>query len=104
MIKTVYSIRWTEGKKHIDSCMSVEWPEHLSNQTINTLAEVRGETPAATMALLLTPEMLKFLQAYPMLEMRARINNCDGPYVVTSEAPMSDAALIKHYNTTKGKK
>ena len=56
------------------------------------------------MAVLLSPEMLKFLQDYPMLERRARFNNCDGPYVVNSEAPMSDAALIKHYNSTKGKK
>lgn len=102
MIKTVYTVRWLEGTPRIDGCMSVKWPEHLSNQTINTLAEVRGETPAATMALLLEPEVLDFLQEYPAMELRARSNdNCDGPYVINSDAPKTDAELFEHYNSTK---
>lgn len=96
MIKTVYWLRFTEDGPHIDTIMSAEWPEHLTNDTINTVAQIRGEPPAKIMNEVLSDEVKELLQAYPMMEMRARLNSLKGPYVVNSEEKMSDEVLITH--------
>lgn len=108
MIKTVFLVRWDRGDAHIDSRMSVEWPEHLTNEAINTLAQIRGEPPAQTLQELLPPEVLKFLESYQPMELRARFNNMASPYVINSEETPSDEFLLayamqKTRNTTKRK-
>ena len=101
MYKTVFSVRHTEDGPIIDSCMSVEWPEFLTNDTITTLAEVRKVPPAAMLEMAVSPDVLKFLRDYSMLEMRARINMLSGPYYVNTEEKPSDAFLLAYYEQIK---
>ena len=96
MIKTVYYIRNTKDGPHIDSIMSAEWPEHLMNATIETVAQIRGVPPAEVMQEILSEDVKKLLCAYPMMEIRARLNDLSGPHVVNSAEVPCDAFLIEH--------
>jgi len=91
MIKTAFTLRNGE----IDSCMSVEWPDHLTTASINTLAKIRGVHVGSMTKMLLSKEVLEFCNAYPALKLRARYNMLQGPYVVNSEKKLSDKELIK---------
>jgi hypothetical protein len=73
----------------------------MTNDAINTLAQIRNEPPAQTMEMVLEPEVLKFLQDYPMLEMRARINMLGGPYVINTDEKPSDKFLLAYARQVK---
>jgi hypothetical protein len=75
MIKTVYTIR------------------------IKTLATLREENEEKTFTMVVTERVLNFCKQYQLLEMRARINMEEGPYVVNSDEPVSDEVLLSLKHT-----
>ena len=94
MIKTVFTVRYNRDGPFIGSCMSVEWPDNLLATTIKTLSQIRKERVEETAIAVLPEEVLEFCKNYWMVEMRAQLNNEDGPYVVNSEEAVEDKVLL----------
>ena len=84
--------------------MSVEWPDNLLATTIKTLSQIRKERVEETAVAVLPEEVLEFCKNYWMVEMRARLNNEDGPYVVNSEEAVEDKVLLRFAKQKKNKK
>ena len=84
MHKTAFTIR--NGK--ISSFMTVEWPDTIDNSAVRILAELRKESPWETIGAIFPTAVTEFCEAIIMMRLRARYNMEDGPFVLTTDAPV----------------
>ena len=95
MFKTVFAVR--DGR--IDSCMTVEWPELIKPETIESLALARNETKWETMRAVLPNEVIEFCQNFSSMQLRIRFNMMQGPFIVDSDHKPTDQELLQFAKT-----
>lgn len=106
MYKTIFLVRRNNdsGKMYIDSALSAEWPENITGAALEALAAAREESIKDTIQAVLSEQVQKLLKAYPSMELRARMNLMDSPYIVNSAEKPTDDELLEHYKTIRRRK
>lgn len=90
MIKTVFTV--LNGR--VSSCMSIEWPENITQECVEIVAAERGESQHSTFALLVGGDVVEFCKDFSGMKTRAQINKEQGPFVVNSDEEPSKSQLL----------
>jgi hypothetical protein len=92
MMKYAFTVQ--NGK--VNNLLSVEWPENLPNETIRTLAKLRGVSEYEMLELLAGEAVIEFCKNYSYLKLRARYAVEEGPFVLDTEEEVDDEVLLAY--------
>lgn len=92
--KTVAFLRYHEDEPQLDGFLCAKWPKGLEKDALNAICLIEEIDDITWLKRNGFEEAVGLVEAYPVMQLRARFNQMRGPYVFTTEDRLDEETTL----------
>lgn len=80
---------------HLDGFMCAKWPKGWTNDGLRIACAVQETTPDEWLLANGFGEAMELMSAFPLMQLRARANLMEGPFIFTTDVPLDEPTTLR---------